>query len=60
MEMSALFSLKLIQTSLENQEAFVTSIRENNISVLLTGLDHLIMGINPRTNKADNLVKITK
>ncbi|XP_076311365.1 nuclear pore complex protein Nup205 isoform X1 [Tachypleus tridentatus] len=60
LEESTLLCLKLLEIGLMKQEGFMYLVRESGSGLIVTGLDRLLMGINPRSGQADHLIIITK
>ncbi|XP_077999885.1 nuclear pore complex protein Nup205-like [Glandiceps talaboti] len=60
LQKTSLLCLKMIECALEKQEIFMDLLREYNSSILVAPMDKLLVGINPRTDKPDHLVHITK
>ena len=58
---TALLALKTLETALSKQDEFLTILRSNTAhSVMATPLDDLLLGINPRSRKADHYVNIAR
>lgn len=60
METAALLCLKLLDTALRLQHRFLSALSVAGSSLLLTGLNKLLLGINSRTNKPDHMLHIAK
>ena len=60
LERASLLCLQLMQATLEKQERFLSGLRETGASTMVSQLDKLLMGINPRSGKADHIVNIAK
>ena len=59
--LSALLSLKLLENALSREQEFLDLLRRYNTkSVLASPLHQLLLGINPRTGRADHMVTIAK
>ncbi|OQR66848.1 protein kinase-like, partial [Tropilaelaps mercedesae] len=48
-----LLALRIIQQALIQQDNFLCEVRNSNASLIVTSLDQLLKGINPRTNRPD-------
>ncbi|KAL1130569.1 hypothetical protein AAG570_011815 [Ranatra chinensis] len=60
MESSALWCLRALEHALTIQSSFLSGLTAANSSLLLIGLNRLIMGINEQTNKPDHLLNVAK
>ena len=60
LEAAALYCLSLLKATLEKQERFLGWLRETNASTMVSQVDKLLMGINPRSGKADHLLNVAK
>ncbi|XP_070580305.1 nuclear pore complex protein Nup205-like [Ptychodera flava] len=60
LQRTALLCLKMIECTLEKETVFLDFLREYSSSVMVTSMDKLLMGISPKTGKADHLVNVTK
>lgn len=62
LEESTLNCLKLLDLVLDKQDLFTDLLRNQGMTttILATPLDRLLMGINPRSRKADHLVNIAQ
>ncbi|XP_067131322.1 LOW QUALITY PROTEIN: nuclear pore complex protein Nup205 [Centruroides vittatus] len=60
LEMCTLLCLILLQKALIHQPLFLQQVREGNNSIIVSNLDQLLMGINPRHGCADYLVIVAK
>ncbi|XP_059616837.1 nuclear pore complex protein Nup205 [Phlebotomus argentipes] len=60
LEMSALHCLNIIERSLALQELFFDAHSVANSSLLLAGINKLLLGVNERTGKPDHMLRITK
>ncbi|CAH1799487.1 unnamed protein product [Owenia fusiformis] len=60
LEETSLLCLKLVEVTLEKQEQFFDILRESGSSLIISPLDKLLLGINPRSGKADHLVNVAK
>ena len=50
----------MLKATLERQERFLSGLRETGAGTMVSQLDKLLMGINPRSGKADHLLNIAK
>ena len=58
---AALLSLKMLENTLEREQEFLELLRRYNTkNIIVNPLHQLLLGINPRTGKADHMVTITK
>ena len=58
---AGLLALKILECALSKQVTFLSALRESSgHSVMATPLDHLLLGINPRTRNADYYVSIIR
>ncbi|XP_045195259.2 nuclear pore complex protein Nup205-like [Mercenaria mercenaria] len=60
LEKAALLCLQMIEITLEKEELFVDMVRDTGSPLLVTPMDRLLLGINPRTGKADYIVTVAK
>ena len=60
LEKAALLCLQMIEDTLEKEDYFVAMVRESGSPILATPMDRLLLGINPKTGKADYIVTIAK
>ncbi|XP_064627986.1 nuclear pore complex protein Nup205-like [Lineus longissimus] len=60
MDKAALFCLKMIATVLNRQDQFLDLLRDGGSSALVSPLDKLLLGVNPRTAKADHMVNVVR
>lgn len=60
LEQCILHSLNIIETSLSLQQAFFNVHFNANCTILLTGTNKLLLGINPRTGQPDHMLNIVK
>eukprot|EP00057_Strongylocentrotus_purpuratus_P025366 XP_011679840.1 PREDICTED: nuclear pore complex protein Nup205 [Strongylocentrotus purpuratus] len=56
----ALYCLTMLDLALEKQDRFIDLLRGQGSSQMVTPLDQLLMGINPRSGRADHLCHIAK
>ena len=58
---AGLLALKLLESTLNKQESFLSILRESPThSIMATPLNDLLLGINPRSHKADHYINIAK
>ena len=57
---SALAALKIISLVIEKQKLFIENMKLANLNIDCTGIEKLIITINPQTNKADYLMWILR
>ena len=58
---AALLSLKILESTLEREQEFFELLRRYNTkNIIINPLHQLLLGINPRTGKADHMVTIAK
>ncbi|XP_021914767.1 nuclear pore complex protein Nup205 isoform X2 [Zootermopsis nevadensis] len=60
LEDSMLSCLDLLDRALAHQQKFFTFISNSGCSLLLAGLNKLLLGVNPRSGKPDHLLNVTK
>jgi len=60
LEAAATAALRLLDTALGLSEAFITCGRAAGTSTVLTGLPHLLLGLNPRSGKPDHLLNVSR
>lgn len=60
LEKASLQCLNMIQYTIEKEDRFIDACRETGASIMVSSMDRLLLGINPRSGKADHLVNITK
>ncbi|XP_048578619.1 nuclear pore complex protein Nup205 isoform X2 [Nematostella vectensis] len=62
LERATLLCLRVVEVTLERQETFMDMLRSvvHGSAVMVTPLQHLLMTVNPATQKADYLLKVTK
>lgn len=60
LEKVAFLCLKMIEATLEKQHEFLDALRQSGTSLIVTQMDRLLLGINPRTGRPDYLVNIAK
>lgn len=59
-EKTSLTCLKLFSTVIEKQKQFIDQMKQANLSIENTGLEKLIISLNPKTNRADYLMSILR
>ena len=59
-QQSALTALKIISLVIEKQKLFIEHMKTANLNIDGTGIEKLIITINPQTNKADYLMSILR
>lgn len=52
--------LALLNLTLQKENLFMDLLRESHLSLIVTPLEQLLQGINPRTKKADHVVNIAR
>ena len=60
LEKASLFCLKMLEVTLEKQNAFLDGVRESGAPITVFQLDKLLLGINPRSGRADHLANISR
>lgn len=60
LENSILYALNIIQMSMSKQDLFFDAHFAANSSILLSGLNKLMLDVNPRSGKSDHMLNITK
>ncbi|GAB1605006.1 nuclear pore complex protein Nup205-like [Argonauta hians] len=60
LEKACLYCLRMIEVTLEKEDAFLAAIRESGSSIVVVCLDRLMRGVNPATGKPDHFVNISK
>ena len=60
LESAILYALNILEMALTNQELFFDAHFAANSSLLLSGLNKLVLDVNPRTGKSDHMLNITK
>jgi len=53
-------ALGLLDLTLERQDAFLDALRLSGHPTIVSRLDRLLLGINPRTSRADHLITIAR
>ncbi|EAT37498.1 AAEL010526-PA [Aedes aegypti] len=60
LETTCLFALQILERALETQEDFFNAHFSANCSILLAGANKLLLGMNPRSGKADHMLNIVR
>ncbi|XP_048356596.1 nuclear pore complex protein Nup205 [Sphaerodactylus townsendi] len=60
LEKSVQYCLGLLNLTLQKENVFMNYLRESHLSLIVTSLEQLLQGINPRTKKADHVVSIAR
>lgn len=60
LERAALHALRIVELTLAQQELFFDAHYAANCSILLSGLNKLLLGVNPRSGRPDHILNITK
>ncbi|XP_063402892.1 nuclear pore complex protein Nup205-like [Mytilus trossulus] len=60
MEKASLCCLQLIEFTLDKAEEFFDACREMGVSIMVSQMDRLLRGINPRTGKSDHLINVAR
>ncbi|XP_040581995.1 nuclear pore complex protein Nup205 [Lepeophtheirus salmonis] len=60
LEESCLYSLEILHAGLAVQESVLEAARSSNTSLMLTALDKLLLGINPRSGRPDHTLNICR
>ncbi|XP_058819266.1 nuclear pore complex protein Nup205 [Topomyia yanbarensis] len=60
LETTSLYALQIIERALETQEDFFNAHFASNCSILLAGANKLLLGMNPRSGKADHMLNVTR
>ncbi|XP_065417472.1 nuclear pore complex protein Nup205 isoform X2 [Chrysemys picta bellii] len=60
LEKAVQYCLGLLNLTLQKENLFMDLLRESHLSLIVTPLEQLLQGINPRTKKADNVVNIAR
>ncbi|KAK3098344.1 hypothetical protein FSP39_018633 [Pinctada imbricata] len=56
----SLLCLRLVEYTLEKADQFLDAVRDTGSSLVVFPMDRLLLGINPRSGKADHLLNIAK
>lgn len=60
LEDSMLSCLDLLDRALAHQQKFFSFLSKSGCSLLLSGLNKLLLGVNPRSGKPDHLLNVAK
>uniref|UniRef100_A0A8C9L7F6 Nucleoporin 205 n=1 Tax=Pavo cristatus TaxID=9049 RepID=A0A8C9L7F6_PAVCR len=60
LEKAVEYCLALLNLTLQKENLFMDLLRESHLSLIVTPLEQLLQGINPRTKKADHVVNIAR
>ncbi|XP_037243609.1 nuclear pore complex protein Nup205 [Falco biarmicus] len=60
LEKAVQYCLALLDLTLQKENLFMDLLRESHLSLIVTPLEQLLQGINPRTKKADHVVNIAR
>uniref|UniRef100_A0A8D8J666 Nuclear pore complex protein Nup205 n=1 Tax=Culex pipiens TaxID=7175 RepID=A0A8D8J666_CULPI len=60
LEATSLYALQILERALETQEDFFNAHFTSNCSILLAGANKLLLGLNPRSGKADHMLNVTR
>ncbi|XP_069713250.1 nuclear pore complex protein Nup205 isoform X2 [Phaenicophaeus curvirostris] len=60
LEKAVQYCLALLNLTLQKENLFMDLLRESHLSIIVTPLEQLLQGINPRTKKADHVVNIAR
>ena len=60
LEKAATAALRLLETGLRLSESFINAGRTGGASTVLTSLSKLVLGVNPRTGRADHVLNISR
>ncbi|OXB75398.1 UNVERIFIED_CONTAM: hypothetical protein H355_010600, partial [Colinus virginianus] len=60
LEKAVQYCLALLNLTLQKENLFMDLLRESHLSLIVTPLEQLLQGINPRTKKADHVVNIAR
>ncbi|KAK1335114.1 hypothetical protein QTO34_004694 [Cnephaeus nilssonii] len=60
LEKSVQHCLALLNLTLQKENLFMDLLRESQLALIVSPLEQLLQGINPRTKKADNVVNIAR
>lgn len=60
LEKAVQYCLALLNLTLQKENHFMDLLRESHLSLIVTPLEQLLQGINPRTKKADHVVNIAR
>ncbi|XP_025965270.2 nuclear pore complex protein Nup205 isoform X2 [Dromaius novaehollandiae] len=60
LEKAVQYCLAVLNLALQKESLFMDLLRESHLSLIVTPLEQLLQGINPRTKKADHVVNIAR
>lgn len=60
LERTALYCLQIVEQCLAQQELFFYAHFSSNCSILLSGINKLLLGVNPRSGRPDHMVNVAK
>ncbi|OCT86111.1 hypothetical protein XELAEV_18019805mg [Xenopus laevis] len=60
LEKAVAYCFMLLNLTLQKENRFMDLLRESHLSMIVTPLEQLLQGINPRSKKADNVVNIAR
>ncbi|XP_041441814.1 LOW QUALITY PROTEIN: nuclear pore complex protein Nup205 [Xenopus laevis] len=60
LEKAVAYCFMLLNLTLQKENGFMDLLRESHLSMIVTPLEQLLQGINPRSKKADNVVNIAR
>lgn len=60
LEKAVQYCLALLNLTLQKENIFMDLLRESHLSLIVTPLEQLLQGINPRTKKADHVVNVAR
>ncbi|XP_006125927.2 nuclear pore complex protein Nup205 [Pelodiscus sinensis] len=60
LEKAVQYCLALLNLTLQKENLFMDLLRDSHLSLIVSPLEQLLQGINPRTKKADNVVNIAR
>ncbi|KAM4746874.1 nuclear pore complex protein Nup205 [Rhinophrynus dorsalis] len=60
LEKAVIYCFMLLNLTLQKETLFMDLLRESHLSMIVTPLEQLLQGINPRSKKADHVVNIAR
>ncbi|XP_075458683.1 nuclear pore complex protein Nup205 [Ascaphus truei] len=60
LEKAVVFCFMLLNLTLQKENLFMDLLRESHLSLIVTPVEQLLQGINPRSKKADHVVNIAR
>ena len=60
LEKCALLCLRLVECSLERQDAVMDALRDSGAAVMITNMAQLLLTTNPRTGRPDHLTNVAR